>query len=928
MFKEHAQTAMPEEPETKYYSLKRVEEAGLCKIDSLPYSIRVLVENILRNVDGEVITDADVKNIASWTPNTSNVDIEIPFKPSRVVLQDFTGVPVLVDLAAMRSALSRMSLNPDMINPLVPADLIIDHSVQVDFSGTLTSLSLNIGKEFERNTERYAFLKWAQQAFTNLRVAPPGRGIVHQVNLEYLAKVVDVRASNGVKESFPDTLVGTDSHTPMVNALGVLGWGVGGIEAEAVMLGQPYYMLVPEVVGVRLNGGLPEGATATDLVLTLTEKLRSHGVVGKFVEYFGPSLKKLSIPDRATIANMAPEYGATVGFFPTDQETLAYLRFTGRDESHIRLVEEYARLQGLFFDDRLEPSYSEVIDVSLSEVEPTIAGPTNPEERITLKETKEKFLLIMQQYFRERGVTTEIKNGTLWFHESSGTTGTSLLRTANDSAEAFALNGRKTQLKHGDIVISAITSCTNTSNPSVMVGAALLAKKAVEKGLQVNPYVKTSLAPGSLVVSEYLSASGLTPYLEELGYYLVGYGCTTCIGNSGPLPEPVAEAIRSRDLYTVAVLSGNRNFEGRIHPLVRSSFLMSPLLVVAYGLAGRMDIDLLTEPLGQRKNGEPVYLRDVWPSMEEIGQIISSSLKPEMFLKQYSEVFKGDERWQALEIPDTGKYEWGAESTYIQEPPFFKNLGLEPPSLREVEDARVLALLGDRVTTDHISPAGSISAASPAGKFLVDKGIDWADFNTYGSRRGNHEVLIRGTFANIRLRNQLVPRKEGWWTLYLPDKTEKTIYDASMQYMENRIPLIILAGKQYGTGSSRDWAAKGTSLLGVKAVIAESYERIHRGNLVGMGVLPLQFEEGQSWKSLGLTGFETYSITGIAEGLTPRKKLTVTAKASDGSQKTFTVTARLETPIEVEYYRHGGILQYVLRKISVQKAATDRTTPL
>lgn len=914
MLKSHVEATLASNGlEVKYYSLKSLEKKGLTTLSELPYSIRVLLENILRNVDDEIVTEDDVRSLASWRPGVSSKSSEIPFKPTRVLLQDFTGVPAVVDLAAMRSALRRLGRDPSKINPLVPVDLVIDHSIQVDYFGFPNAFSLNIEKEFERNRERYLFLKWAQLAFKNFRVVPPGRGIVHQVNLEYLARVVDVR--DGV--AFPDTLLGTDSHTPMVNALGVLGWGVGGIEAEAVMLGQPYYMPIPEVVGVRLDGELPRGSTATDLVLTITEKLRKHGVVGKFVEYYGPGLKKLSIADRATVANMAPEYGATVGFFPVDEETISYLRLTGREEQHIKLVEKYAKAQSLFYDEASEPRYSAVIELDMGEVEPSIAGPANPEDRIPLREAKKRFIEIMSSYLKQRGVSVEVENDHIWFYEGGGAAGTqSVARRVGLPSVKLRVDGEETEITHGAVVISAITSCTNTSNPAVMIGAGLLAKKAVEKGLHMKPYVKTSLAPGSTVVTEYLEKAGLIKYLESLRYNVVGYGCTTCIGNSGPLPEAIAKAIKDNDLYTVAVLSGNRNFEGRIHPLVRASFLMSPILVVAYGLAGRMDIDLLNEPIGSDKNGKPVYLRDIWPSMEEIKETINKSLDPEMFKRKYADVFRGDERWESLESPRGEIYEWDARSTYIREPPFFIDITLEPPPLTDIKGARVLVLLGDRVTTDHISPAGAIPPASPAGKYLIDMGVDPVDFNTYGARRGNHEVMIRGTFANIRLRNQLVPDKEGWWTLYHPTGEVMPVYDAAMRYMQQRTPLIILAGKQYGAGSSRDWAAKGTRLLGVRAVIAESYERIHRSNLVGMGVLPLQFEEGQSWKSLGLTGHETYDIEGIADGLTPRKKLKVTATREDGTKITFTTIARLDTPIEIEYYKHGGILQYVLRRLA------------
>ncbi len=885
-----------------YYSLKALEERGLFRLAELPYSIKVLVENVLRSEDGNIVTDEDVKSSFSYIGGGQR---EIPFNPARVLLQDFTGVPALVDLAAMRDAVNRLGKDPSKVNPSIPVDLVIDHSVQVDFFGTTQAYALNLDREFERNAERYSFLKWSQKAFKNFRVIPPGKGIVHQVNLEYLAKVVYVKESGDSYTAFPDTVLGTDSHTPMVNGMGVLGWGVGGIEAEAVMLGQPYYMPTPEVVGVRLVGELPQGTTATDLVLTITELLRKHGVVGKFVEFFGPSLKKLSTPDRATISNMAPEYGATVGYFPVDEETLSYLRLTGRPETHVNLVEKYCRLQGLFYNPAETPKYNDVLELDLSTVEPSIAGPANPEDRIPLRDVKRKALELIAKYLNQSGVRAEVVNNTLWFYEGGGT----------QVVEAARGLGSVDGVSHGSVVIAAITSCTNTSNPSVMVGAGLLAKKAVEKGLRTKPYVKTSLAPGSMAVTEYLERAGLTPYLEQLGYHLVGYGCTTCIGNSGPLPEKVAEEIKSRNLYTVAVLSGNRNFEGRINPLVRASFLMSPMLVVAYSLAGRIDINMLEEPLGTDSAGKPVYLRDIWPSMEEIRNTIAAAVNPEVFVKKYANILMGDERWEKLPTAGGETFNWDSKSTYIREPPYFADFTTDVREPEDIVGARVLALLEDRITTDHISPAGAIPPNSPAGKYLIEQGIDPADFNTYGARRGNHEVMIRGTFANIRLRNLLAEGREGWWTLYHPTGEVTTIYDAAVRYAETKTPLIILAGRMYGAGSSRDWAAKGTALLGVKAVIAESYERIHRSNLVGMGVLPLQFEEGQGWKKLGLTGRETYTITGIRDGLHPGKKLTVKAVDEKGSVKEFTVKALLLTKTEVEYYRHGGILQYVLRKI-------------
>ncbi len=886
-----------------YYSLKKLEEAGLFELDKQPYSIRVLVENVLRNEDGYIVTEEDVRTAASYRNDSKH---EIPFKPTRVLLQDFTGVPVLVDLAAMRSAIKRAGYSASKVNPSIPVDLVIDHSIQVDYFGIAEAFRLNLAREFERNAERYSFLKWAQNSLKNFRVIPPGKGIVHQVNLEYLAKVVDTRVEADGLTVFPDTVLGADSHTPMINGLGVLGWGVGGIEIEAVMLGQPYYMSMPEVVGVKIVGDLREGATATDLVLTITELLRKHGVVGKFVEFFGPSLSKLSIPDRATIANMAPEYGATVGYFPVDSETINYLRLTGRPENHVRLVEYYCRVQKLFYDGSKTPQYDDIVELDLASVEPSIAGPANPEDRIPLRESKKIVSQLIELYLQQKQAKNRPADIEAWHYEGGGPHKQEIQVTNTSEYD---------ELRHGAVVIAAITSCTNTSNPTVMVGAGLLAKKAVEKGLSTKPYVKTSLAPGSMVVTEYLERSGLLPYLERLGYHVVGYGCTTCIGNSGPLPEKVAEKIKSNNLYTVAVLSGNRNFEGRINPLVRASYLMSPMLVVAYGLAGRIDVDMYNEPLGYDNEGKPVYLKDIWPSSEEIKQAIAKSISPEVFVKKYSDVLKGWEMWDMLPAPSSDTFEWDPDSTYIREPPYFEGFKPEPEQLTDIVGARVLALLGDRVTTDHISPAGAIPPNSPAGRYLIEKGIPVEEFNTFGSRRGNHEVMIRGTFGNPRLKNYLVEDREGWWTLYHPTGEVMTIYDAAIRYAAEKTPLIILAGKMYGAGSSRDWAAKGTRLLGVRAVIAESFERIHRSNLVGMGVLPLQFEDGQGWRQLGLKGTETYTIEGIAEGLHPRKKLTVKAVDERGMEKTFTVVARLDTKMEVEYYRHGGILHYVLRSM-------------
>src|SRR5438552_4096831 len=803
--------------------------------------------------------------------------------PARVLLQDFTGVPAVVDLAAMREAVKKMGGNEKRINPLSPAELVIDHSVQVDNFGNVNAFGLNAALEFQRNVERYAFLRWGQTAFQNFKVVPPETGICHQVNLEYLARVVCAVQSGGRLEAYPDSLVGTDSHTTMVNALGVFGWGVGGIEAEAAMLGQPSSMLVPAVVGFKLRGKLPEGATATDLVLTVTEMLRKKGVVGKFVEFYGSGLSSLSVPDRATIANMAPEYGATMGFFPVDAETLAYLQFTSRSAEQIALVEAYCKEQMLFRTDQTPaPLFNDTLELDLGTVEPTVAGPKRPQDRVALRQAKFSF--------------TKVVEGTSAKHV------------------AVRNNGDSFDLSSGAVVIAAITSCTNTSNPSLMLGAGLLAKKAVERGLHVKPWVKTSLAPGSKVVTDYLQAAGLTPYLEKLNFHLVGYGCTTCIGNSGPLPEAIGSAIKDNNPNAVAVLSGNRNFEGRIHPLVRANYLASPPLVVAYALAGRMDMDLTTESLGNDSAGKPVYLKDIWPTLQEIESTVRSAVSSSQYSKQYSEVFEGDAHWKSMPIPKGDIYKWDPKSTYIKMPPYFENMPKTPPALADINGAKVLAILGDSVTTDHISPAGSIPVDSPAGKYLIANGVKPHEFNSYGARRGNHEVMMRGTFANIRLRNQLAPGTEGGWTLFLPDGEKMSIYDAAVKYREAGVPLVVIAGKEYGSGSSRDWAAKGTRLLGVRAVVAESYERIHRSNLVGMGVLPLEFKSGENRESLGLTGHETFSVEGVAP-LSPKKAISVHAKSDEGKVKTFTATARVDTPEEVSYYHHGGILQYVLRQM-------------
>jgi aconitate hydratase len=870
-----------------YYRLSALEEAGLGAISRLPYSIKVLLEALLRQVDGFAVNESDVANLAAW--DAKNVAaVELPFKPARVILQDFTGVPVVVDLAAMRSAMARMGGDPRRVNPLIPVDLVIDHSVQVDQFGSQYALFYNAEREFERNRERYEFLKWGQKAFDNFSVVPPATGIIHQVNLEYLAKVVQTRMVDGDRVAYPDTLVGTDSHTTMINGLGVLGWGVGGIEAEAVMLGQPIYMLAPQVVGFKLTGALPEGSTATDLVLTVSQMLRSRGVVDKFVEFYGPGLSRLPLPDRATIANMAPEYGATIGFFPVDAETLRYLALSGRPEELVDLVERYARQQGLFrTDDTPDPIFSDTLELDMSTVQPSMAGPKRPQDRVLLSGVKGSF---SKAFPKEAARTTH---------------------KPDRAADAAAGD-----LEDGAVVITAITSCTNTSNPSVMIGAGLLAKKAVKKGLRPKPWVKTSLAPGSKVVTRYLDASGLTPYLEQLGFYTVGYGCTTCIGNSGPLPEEVAGSITEKGLAVAAVLSGNRNFEGRVHPLVRANYLASPPLVVAYSLAGTIDIDLSKDPLGTGADGKPVYLRDIWPSQDEVREAVAASLHPDMFRQPYANVFTGNETWNAVKVPEGDDYAWDASSTYIQEPTFFVGMGTEPAPRTDIKGARVLAYLGDSVTTDHISPAGPIDANSPAGRYLMEHGVPEIEFNAYGARRGNHNVLVRGTFANIRIRNKLVPGVEGGYTRYLPTGDQMSIYDAAMRYIEDGTPTVILAGKEYGTGSSRDWAAKGPFLQGVKAVLAESFERIHRSNLVGMGVLPLQFLPGESAESLGLTGDETFSITGIEGGqMFPKQRLNVQATAPDGTVKSFEVISRIDTPVEVGYYRNGGILQTVLRQM-------------
>jgi aconitate hydratase len=895
----------------------------------LPFSLKILLENLLRNEDGESIRAQDIEALAKWNAGAQPRD-EISFTPARVLMQDFTGVPAVVDLAAMRDAMGQMAGDANKINPLVPAELVIDHSVQVDVFGTRAAFQRNAELEFERNRERYAFLRWGQGAFDNFKVVPPDTGIVHQVNLEYLARVVFVNESDPASpQAYPDTLVGTDSHTTMVNGLGVLGWGVGGIEAEAAMLGQPMSMLIPQVLGFKLTGALQEGATATDLVLTVTEMLRARGVVGKFVEFHGAGLAKLPLADRATIGNMSPEFGSTCAIFPIDAETLRYLEFSGRPPELVSLVEAYAKAQGLWHDESSdEPTFSDELELDLSTVVPSIAGPKRPQDRVSLTESKAAFRMALEGYLPEEDledeavaesfpasdpVSTHHPNGE--GHEPRGGTGGAQVADRQQTRVPVTMtDGTETELDHGHVVIAAITSCTNTSNPSVMLGAGILARNAVQKGLKVKPWVKTSLAPGSKVVTEYLDRAGLTEYLEALGYHLVGYGCTTCIGNSGPLPDEISAAVNSADLAVVSVLSGNRNFEGRINPDVKMNYLASPPLCVAYALAGTMDIDLYDQPLGQDDHGEPVYLKDIWPTAAEVAETIEDAVQSDMFRKSYGEVFDGDERWNSLQVPTGDSFAWADDSTYVRRPPFFEDLPGEPEPIADIEGARVLAVLGDSVTTDHISPAGSIKRDSPAGKYLIDHGVGPRDFNSYGSRRGNHEVMMRGTFANIRLRNQLRggrdPLPEGGVTLHLPDEEQMSIYDAAMRYQEEGTPLVVLAGKEYGSGSSRDWAAKGTRLLGVRAVIAESFERIHRSNLVGMGVLPLQFKEGESVNSLGLTGHETFSVAGLADAEQIPRELTV--KADD---KEFTVTVRIDTPKEQRYFRHGGILQFVLREL-------------
>jgi aconitate hydratase len=924
--------------EYEIYRLDALQERF--DVARLPYSLKVLLENTLRLEDGESVTDKDVETIATWDANAEPSE-EIPFQPARVLMQDFTGVPAVVDLAAMRDAMDDLGGDAKRINPLVPVDLIIDHSVQVDAFGNARAFAINADRDYERNEERYAFLRWGQQAFDNFRVVPPATGICHQVNLEYLGEVVFSKETDGVTQAYPDTLVGTDSHTTMINGLGVLGWGVGGIEAEAAMLGQPISMLLPRVLGFRLDGELPEGATATDLVLRVTEMLRERGVVGKFVEFYGPGLHTLGLADRATIGNMSPEFGSTCAIFPVDQETLRYLEFTGRPTELIELVDAYSREQGTFhIPDSEEPTFSEALELELGSVEPSIAGPKRPQDRIALTDAKAAFTESLREH--DPKAADEFGNGDHHDeavagsfpasdppgdehndeagkprHAGQGATTATTAARDDDLVPVTLEDGTETALDHGRVVIAAITSCTNTSNPSVMIGAGLLAKKAVEKGLESQSWVKTSLAPGSTVVTDYLRQAGLDEYLDKLGFNLVGYGCTTCIGNSGPLPEAISEAVNDNDLVVCSVLSGNRNFEGRINQDVRNNYLASPPLCVAYALAGRMDIDILEEPLGEGDDGEPVYLRDLWPTNDEIKQAVADAVRSDMFTKSYADVFKGDDRWRGLDTPEGDRYTW-PDSTYVRKPSFFEGMDAEPAAIEPITGARVLAVLGDSVTTDHISPAGAIKKDSPAGKWLIENGVEPREFNSYGSRRGNHEVMIRGTFANIRLRNKLVER-EGGFTRHFPDGEETTIYEAAMAYADDGTPLVVLAGKEYGSGSSRDWAAKGTALLGVRAVIAESFERIHRSNLIGMGVLPLQFPEGETAESLGFAGEEMFEVEGLEEALeqptSEPRILSVRAKRADDAEVEFDARLRLDTPNEVKYYQHGGILHRVLREL-------------
>ncbi|MFC6717497.1 aconitate hydratase AcnA [Natrialbaceae archaeon GCM10025810] len=913
----------------KMADLSVLEEEGLCDLSKLPVSIRVLLESVLRNADGEMIDEDSIRAAASWEPDVP--DAEVPFTVSRVVLQDLTGVPAVVDLAALRSAAERADVDPTVVEPEVPCDLVIDHSVQVDYFGSDDAYEKNVEIEYERNEERYRAIKWAQQAFDGFNVVPPGTGIVHQVNLEYLGQVVHAREEDGEKWLYPDTLVGTDSHTPMIGGIGVVGWGVGGIEAEAALLGQPINMSLPEVIGVRLSGELPEGATATDLVLHITEKLREVGVVDKFVEFFGPGVSQLSVADRATISNMAPEQGSTISMFPVDEKTLEYLELTGRDEDHIKLIREYLEAQGLFGEQ--DPEFTEVVEFDLGDVEPSLAGHKKPHQRIPMGDLDEHFPTLLE----EQGVVDS--EGAAVGSDVEAGDGALVADKGLDLDEKVPVtleDGTEVEIGHGDVLVSAITSCTNTSNPSVMVAAGLLARNAAEQGLEVPEYVKTSLAPGSRVVTEYLERAELLDDLEELGYHVVGYGCTTCIGNAGPLPEPIEEAIDEYDLWTTSVLSGNRNFEARIHPKIKANYLASPPLVVAYGLAGKMDIDLENEPIGTNDDGEEVYLEDVWPDPEEVRRTIHESVSPDMFEEKYASVYEGDERWESLDAPTGDVYDWDPESTYIREPPFFQDFPLEKPGVDNVEDARALLTLGDTVTTDHISPAGLFSEDLPAGQWLTERGVAPHEFNTYGSRRGNHEVMMRGTFANVRIKNEMLDGKEGGYTIHHPTDEETTVFEASERYRDEDTPLIVMAGEELGTGSSRDWAAKGTDLLGIRATIGKSYERIYRDNLIGMGVLPLQFEDGEGWEELGLEGDEVFTIEGLEDGLEPNAELTVTAEKraeprsadgraaeprdEDGETVEFDVTAQVDTPMAVEYVENGGVLHLVLRRLLTEEA--------
>lgn len=904
-----------------YYSLTELNGQGY-EIDKLPFSIRILLENALRNYDGFAITKENIETLLHWQPQGS--DKEIPFKPARVLMQDFTGVPAVVDIASLRAEVARKGKNPDSINPLVPVDLVIDHSVQVDFYGTNYSYERNMEKEYERNKERYQFLKWAQKSFDNFSVVPPGMGICHQVNLEYFSKGVIERKG----ELFPDTLVGTDSHTPMVNGIGVVGWGVGGIEAEAAILGQPIYFITPEVIGLKLSGKLPLGSTATDLVLTIANLLRKQGVVGKFVEVFGPGLDHLSVPDRATIGNMSPEFGCTITYFPIDGKTLEYMRKSNRSEAHIAMVEKYCKTNMLWRENEENIRYSEVVELDVSSIEPTVAGPKRPQDKILLREFKSKFIDLLDHSFEREYIEQKDRETINSLVRWKGEGGNQPLRQTHQKLSKAVIetkekNGLKTvwinqgddkfMLSDGFVVIAAITSCTNTSNPFVMIGAGLVAKKAREHGIDVKPWVKTSLAPGSKVVTDYLRKADLLKDLEALQFHLVGYGCTSCIGNSGPLPPAIAKAVDNHNLVVCSVLSGNRNFEARVHSQVKMNFLMSPMLVVAYAVAGRVDIDLTNDPISYDKNGLPVYLKDIWPTGDEINEILSRVLSPMDFSKNYGEIFEGNEIWRNLKIPEGKLYHWDKDSTYIKEIPFFKNISAKAPALEDLQNARALMVLGDSITTDHISPAGAFNEHSSAGQYLISKGVKKEEFNSYGSRRGNDELMVRGTFANVRIKNKLA-NKEGGYTRYLPTQEEMSVYDAAMRYKTDNTPLIVLTGKEYGSGSSRDWAAKGTFLLGIKSVLAESYERIHRSNLVGLGVLPLQYKDGDSAEKLGITGRETFTISGIAKDISPMKEVVVIAKNEKGEELSFGAIARLDSRIEIEYYRHGGILQYVLRQ--------------